>query len=169
MSGRRGSTATSPLQAVDPAGLDDAALADHLLAVDDHVVQGWIRHHQLHGSDLGPIGDLLAHGTAWGLDAVAVLDLLHGASPASCEGRSYGKRIADALRAAGIDPATVATLDDVRRDSDASRALDAYLELFGWRLVTSYDIDGLTTGELPSATCALIRACAVEGRRGRHP
>ena len=146
------------------AGADSTtrALADHLMAVDDHCVQGWIRHHQLHGSDLGPIGDLLAHGTAWGLDPVALLGLLHGASPASCEGRSHGKRIAEALRAAGIDPATVTSLDDVRRDPAAGEALDAYLELFGWRLVTSYDIDGLTTGELPSATCALIRACAVE-------
>ena len=103
------------LQAVDPAGLDDAALADHLRTVDDHVVQGWIRHHQLHGSDLGPIGDLLAHGTRWGLEPVALLGLLHGASPASCEGRSHGRRIVEAMRAAGIDPATVTSLDDVRR------------------------------------------------------
>ena len=150
------------VQAVEPDALDDAGLANHLLAVDEHCVKGWIRHHQLHGSDLGPIGDLLAHGTSWGLDPVALLGLLHGASPASCEGRSHGRRIAEALRAAGIDPATVTSLDDVRRDPTAGEALDAYLELFGWRLVTSYDIDGLTTGELPSATCTLIRACAVE-------
>ena len=117
------------VQAVDPAGLDDAALAHHLGAADDHAVQGWIRHHQLHGSDLGPIGDLLAHGTRWQLDPVALLGLLHGASPASCEGRSHGRRVVEALRRAGIDPATVTSLDDVRRDPDASEALDAYLEL----------------------------------------
>jgi pyruvate,water dikinase len=150
------------VQAVEPQDLDDGALARHLIAVDDHCVQGWIRHHQLHGSDLGPIGDLLAHGASWGLDPVALLGLLHGASPASCEGRTHGQRIVGALRAAGIDPSSVTTLDDVRSDPDAAAALDAYLELFGWRLVTSYDIDGLTTGELPSATCALIRACAAD-------
>ena len=157
------------LQAVDPAELDDAALAEHLLTVDGHVIDGWIRHHQLHGSDLGPIGDLLAHGTRWGLDQVALLGLLHGASPASCEGRSHGRRIVDALRAAGIDPATVTNLDEVHRDAAASEALDAYLELFGWRVMTSYDIEGLTTGELPSATCALIRACATESADAATP
>ena len=55
------------LQAVDPAELDDAALADHLAGGRRPLSsQGWIRHHQLHGSDLGPIGDLLAHGTRVG-------------------------------------------------------------------------------------------------------
>lgn len=157
------------LQAVDPAELDDAALAEHLLTIDGHVIDGWIRHHQLHGSDLGPIGDLLAHGTRWGLDQVVLLGLLHGASPASCEGRTHGRRIVDALRAAGIDPATVTSLDEVRRDDAASEALDAYLEQFGWRVMTSYDIEGLTIGELPSATCALIRACATEAADAATP
>ena len=57
------------LQAIDPATLDDAELADHLGVLDDHLVAGWMRHHELHGSDLGPIGDLLAHGAAVGSGA----------------------------------------------------------------------------------------------------
>ena len=147
------------VQAVDPADLDDDELAAHLGRLDRHLVEGWLRHHDLHGSDLGPIGDLLAHGTRWGLDPVALLALLHGASPASIEGRTHGRRIADALRRAGIEPATVRTLAEVRSDP-AAAALDDYLRLFGWRVVTSYDVEGLTTGELPSATCTLIRSCA---------
>ncbi len=44
----------------------------------------------------------------------------------------------------------------------AAQALDEYLERFGWRVVTTYDLEGLTIGELPSATCALIKACATD-------
>ncbi len=148
------------LQAIDPAGLDDAALADHISTLDRHLFAGWHRHHELHGSDLGPIGDLLAHGQQWGLDAVALMDLLRGSSPATGEGQEHGRRIAVTLAAAGTDPATVTTIDAVRAVPDAAAALDAYLDLFGWRVVTTYDLDGLTVGELPGATCALIRACA---------
>ena len=150
------------LQAIDPAALDDGELARHLGVLDDHLVAGWMRHHELHGSDLGPIGDLLAHGAQWGLEPVAVMELLSGGSPATLEGRAYGRRIAEALAAAGIDPATVTTLAEVRAVPAAAAALDAYLDLFGWRVVTSYDLEGLTIGELPSATCALIRACATD-------
>jgi pyruvate,water dikinase len=150
------------LQAIDPTALEDSGLARHLEVLDDHLLAGWIRHHQLHGSDLGPIGDLLAHGQGWGLDPVAVMDLLRGASPVTCEGRTYGRRIAQALAATGIDPSTVSTLDDVRAVPAAAAALDEYLVLFGWRVVTTYDLEGLTIGELPGATCALIRACATE-------
>jgi rifampicin phosphotransferase len=150
------------LQAIDPATLEDPGLARHLEVLDDHLFAGWTRHHQLHGSDLGPIGDLLAHGQTWGLDPVAVMDLLRGASPVTREGRTYGQRIAQALAATGIDPATVSTLDDVRAVPEAAAALDEYLALFGWRVVTTYDVEGSTIGELPGATCALIRACATE-------
>jgi pyruvate,water dikinase len=148
------------LQVVDPAGLADSELADHITTLDGHLFAGWHRHHELHGSDLGPIGDLLAHGQQWGLDAVAVMDLLRGSSPATGEGQEHGRRIADALAVAGTDPATVTSLETVRAVPEASAALDAYLDLFGWRVVTTYDVDGLTVGELPGATCALIRACA---------
>ena len=78
------------LQAIDPAALDDGELAHHLEVLDDHLVAGWMRHHELHGSDLGPIGDLLAHGAQWGLEPVAVMELLRGASPATLEGRATG-------------------------------------------------------------------------------
>jgi phosphohistidine swiveling domain-containing protein len=148
------------LQAIDTAGLGDGALADHVTALERHLFDGWRRHHELHGSDLGPIGDLLAHGAEWRLEPAALMDLLHGSSPATGEGKEHGRRIATALAAAGTDPATVTTLAEVRAVPEAAAALDAYLELFGWRVVTTYDLDGLTIGELPSATCALIRACA---------
>jgi len=154
-------TRNRALQALDPSVLDDAALAGHVDALEAHLVAGWLRHHTLHGSDLGSIGDLLAHGVRWGLDPVAVMGLLRGASPATCEGRSFGRRIAAALRTDGIDPETISDLDIVRGAPTAAPILEEYLDLFGWRVVTSYDLEGLTTGELPSATSALIRASAA--------
>lgn len=153
-------TANADLQAIAPATLDDAALASHLETLDAHLVAGWTRHHVLHGSDVGPIGDLLAHTNAWGIDAGEVMALLHGASPATREAAEHGRRIASALRDAGVDPAGVASLDAVRAVPAAAAALGAYLDHHAWRVVTSYDVEGLTCGELPGATCALIRSAA---------
>lgn len=153
--------ANAGLQAVDPAVLDDRALADHLEQLGAHLVKGWCRHHQLHGSDLGPIGDLLAHVTQWGLDPVAVMGLLKGASPATVDASRHGATIAAALRAAGVDPAAVTSIEQIRAVGPAADALDAYLDEFGWRVVSGYDLDSLTLHELPSAVCTLVRRAAT--------
>ena len=146
------------LQSVDFAGLDDAGLADHVIAADRHLMDGWLRHHGLHGSDVGPIGDLLVHTTEWGVEPTKVMQLLEGASPATTEGAECGRRIAAALRDAGVDPLSIRTLEPVREVPAAAAALDDYLDRFGWRVVSSYDLEGLTTGELPAAICTLIRS-----------
>ncbi len=152
--------------------LDDEAMADHLARVLDHNLRGWIRHHQLHGTDMGPIGDLLAHTNRWGLDPVSVMELLRGRSPATVEAAERALAIAEAVRAAGLDPTTLTDLDQVRSASDEAAALLAdYLEHFGWRLVSSYDIEGLTVGELPGGTLAMIRTAApiAEDRPSEEP
>lgn len=143
----------------DPSAVDDAALADHVDRVVAHNLRGWTRHHQLHATDVGPIGDLLTHTNRWGLDPVAVMGQLEGRSPATVEAAGHAASIARALREAGVDPAGVAGLDDVRAASSTAAArLDAYLDLYGWRIVSSYDIEGSTVGELPGGTLAMIRA-----------
>lgn len=144
-------------QAVALADLTDSGLADHLDEIDQHLVAGWCRHHQLHGSDLGPIGDLLAHAKGWGLDLTAVMGLLRGASPATVEVAAHSRAIAAVLRAGGTDPTAVSSIEQIRAVPAAGAALDEYLEEFGCRLVSSYDIDGLTLNEVPGAVCALIR------------
>ena len=144
-------------QAVALADLTDSGLADHLDEIDQHLVAGWCRHHQLHGSDLGPIGDLLAHAKGWGLDLTAVMGLLRGASPATVEAAAHSRTIAAVLRAGGTDPTAVSSIEQIRAVPAAGAALDEYLEQFGCRLVSSYDIDGLTLNEVPGAVCALIR------------
>ena len=160
-------TKNRALQSVDFAGLDDLGLAEHVADVDRHNMAGWTRHHELHGSDAGPIGDLLAHTNTWGLDPTNVMQLLEGASPATTEGAECGRRIAEALRAADVDPLTIRSLDQVRAVPAASAALDDYLDRFGWRVVSSYDIEGLTTSELPAAICTLIRS-ADRRTEGSH-
>ncbi len=151
------------LQAVEPAELDDARLADHLRTLDRSLVAGWIRHHELHRADIGPIGDLLAHAIDWGLDAADVMSLLKGSSPATTSAAAHGAAIADALRSAGVDPGTVNSIDEILAVPAASEALDAYLDLFGWRLVSDYDIEGLTLNELPATAVAIVRAAARAG------
>jgi phosphohistidine swiveling domain-containing protein len=150
------------MQAVDVASIDDEALAAHLLDVDVLVTDGWRRHHALHSSDIGPIGDFLVHARRWGVDPLDALLCLRGASPATVDAAAHGRRIAEALGDAGVDPSTVRDLDVVRAVPAAAAALDAYLTEAGWRVVTSYDLEALTIGEMPSAVCALIRSAATE-------
>jgi len=141
--------------ALDP--LDDVALAAHWSAALAHAERLWARHFVLHGYDLGPIGLLLVAAEDWGLRPDEILPALQGASPSTSE----PTRILAVLRAeighAGGPPTS---LDDVRAASPAATAeLDRYLELRGWHLVSRYDVDGLTLGELP----AVIVASIVEG------
>lgn len=150
----------SAFQQVDIGALDDQALGAHIDKLNDYLRKGWLRHHHLHGYDLGPIGDLLMHTDDWGLDRVQVMALLKGESPATTEAAMFGKAIVDAMRADGVDPKTLSSVDDVRAVPAAAEALDAYLDIYGWRLVTSYDIVGLTLGEMPAAIVSLVRASA---------
>ncbi|MDH3705960.1 MAG: PEP-utilizing enzyme [Acidimicrobiia bacterium] len=151
-------------QAIVLDELDDAELGDHVDDLIAHNLAGWTRHHELHGTDMGPIGDLLAHTNRWGIDPVAVMRTLYGASPATTEAADVARVIAEALVDAGVDPAELDDLDDVRSVPKAGATLDAYLETYRWRVVTSYDIEGLTVGEMPAATVAMIKRAAQTQR-----
>jgi pyruvate,water dikinase len=142
------------LQRVAPADLDDDALAAHWTAALDHALTMWRRHFVLHGYDLGPIGLLLVAADDWGLPAVDVASALRGASPSTSEPSRVLTRLRAEVTAAGVTPRS---LDDVRAVSaTASAELDRYLELRGWQLVTRYDVDGLTLGEMPAVVLTAI-------------
>ena len=66
------------------------------------------------------------------------------------------------MEQAGVDPAGVTSVEQIRSVPAAAAALDDYLDLFGWRLISDYDIEGLTLHELPSAVCAIVRRAAEE-------
>ena len=150
------------LQAEAIESMSDSELADHVDRIEAQLYAGNRRHHVLHGTDMGPIGDMLAHGTRWGLDLQQMMQMLRGASPATREAGQMGAAIANALRSEGVDPATVSSLDEVRAAGPASAAaLDAYLDLYGWRIVSSYDIEGLAVCEVPATVIAVIHAGAT--------
>lgn len=149
------------LSAIDPDSLDAEALAKHLGVLDDHLVAGWKRHHYLHGTDLGPIGDLLVHTNEWGMDPVEVMGLLQGASLATADAARHGLAMAEALKASDVDPQSVDSVEQIRAVPSANASLDRFLDEFGWRMVTSYDLEGRTLHELPSTICSLVRSAGT--------
>lgn len=70
------------LEEVDPAALDDVALRQHLLTCRAHAATGYHRHFELHGDDLLPVGLLLAHCAAWGIEPATATRALSGATAA---------------------------------------------------------------------------------------
>ena len=144
------------LQDEDPASMDDAELADHLQRVADNVYDGHVLHFELHGPDLGPIGLLIVRAATWGIAPNELLDAFQGASPASSAPARALAHLGALVAAAGAEPTS---LDDVRAiGPQASAALDEYLRYRGWHMISRYDVDGLTLGELPGLVLAGIRA-----------
>lgn len=64
------------LTAIDPAALDDRALADHLEACEAHAIAGYLRHFELHATDMFPVGLYLAACRRFGIDVGVALDLV---------------------------------------------------------------------------------------------
>jgi pyruvate,water dikinase len=146
---------------VDLAGLDDAALADHVEHVHERLLDSGALHFRLHVSDMGPLGDLMVHLEDWGLDRESAFHALVAASPATREPARQLAAVGDALRAAGVDPATVGSIDDVHAVPEAKQRLDEYLQQHGWRLTTGYDLEDRSLNELPEVLLASIRATAT--------
>lgn len=71
------------IQRIDPADLDDASLSEHLVRCRAHVRSGYLRHFELHGDDLLPIGLLIARCVEWGIEPDVAMRALDGASPQS--------------------------------------------------------------------------------------
>lgn len=142
------------VQAADPAGLDDAGLADHLAAaVGLFAAIGPLHFGHMAAFDVA--GGLLVEAAAgWGITGPEVAGLLAGASPASLAVSGALARVAAAL--GGAVPATLA---DVRAAGpEAAAALDAFLDERGWCVV--YDVAEPTRGERPDLVLAALRAAA---------
>lgn len=146
--------------ALDLASLDDGALADHLDDVYGRLLESGALHFRLHVSDMGPLGDLMVHLEDWGLDRESCFQALVAASPATREPARQLAAVADAVRAGGVDPGSLSSIDEVRAIPDAAAALDEYLLLHGWRLTTGYDLEDRSLIELPDVLLASIRGAA---------
>jgi pyruvate,water dikinase len=160
------------LQSVDPDALSDEELAAYLTRCRDHHIEMIYQHMRFTGAAMLPVGDLLAHVGEWtGLDPAQLLTMMRGAAPVSGgEGESselerliWAVRQDPAARSlleSDEDPAQV--LEKLRAlDSDSGRAVAAYLDLAGYRLLDGFDIAGRYALELPDALLRAIRSSVV--------
>jgi pyruvate,water dikinase len=142
------------LQRVDVEGLDADALARHVERLLAYCRENIELHFYLHLFDLGPIGMLLFDCERWGIDPVAVIPALSGASPTT----SAPARILSQLRTiVAKSTTTPRSLDDVRAISpEAEQLLDEYFLRRGRMMVTRYDLDGRTLEEQPDVVLAAL-------------
>jgi phosphohistidine swiveling domain-containing protein len=142
------------LQRDVPGDLSNDELAAHLERCREHWRAGYTLHFELHGPDLVPLGLLLARGEDWGLSAQRLVEALQGASPSSTGHAPELDELRKLVAASGTTPSS---LDEVRSlGPDAAALLDRYLADRGWRMTTSYDLDGRALVELPELTLAAI-------------
>jgi phosphohistidine swiveling domain-containing protein len=159
------------LQSVDIDALSDEELAAYLTRCREHHSNMIYQHMRHTGAALIAIGDLLAHAGDWtGVPPAELLGMTRGAAPVSAGVSGEFNAMVAAVRA---DPAAHALLEsdgdpgevlaELRSlDSDAGRAVSAYLELTGYRLLDGFDIGGRYALEMPDALLRAIRA-AVDG------
>ena len=147
---------------LDVTSLGDDDLADHIDELHALVLDSTRLHFRLHVSDMGPLGNLMVHLERWGLRQADAFRALVKASPATRAPAEELRLLADEVRASGVDPTTVASLDEVRGASEqASALLDEYLRFHGWRLTTGYELEDRCLIEMPDVVLACIRAAAT--------
>ncbi len=149
------------LQAVEPSELDDTALNSYFTELAAHFRATANHHGSTHGADVIPMGDFLAHCQAWGIADADAAFLLRGSSPASTEAAELLAPVARAIAASHAAPRT---LEEIRQlGPDARTALDAWIERYSWRLITSTDIDVPTLAERPKLLFNAVTATADFG------
>jgi pyruvate,water dikinase len=159
------------LQSVDPDELSDAELVDYLTRCRDHHINMIYQHMRHTGAAIVPIGDLLAHAGEWTDVAPSeLLSMTRGVAPVSAGASAELEQMVAAFK---DDPAArellesdgdpTETLDALcSLDSDAGRAVSAYLDLVGCRLLDGFDISGRCALELPDALVRAIRIAVAD-------
>ena len=155
------------LQAVDPDQLSDSELSDYLGRCYEHHREMIFQHMSHTGAAMVAIGDLLAHASDWtGLPHAELLGMMRGSAPVSAGASGELAAMVTAVRSdpgareiLGSDADAGDVLGQLRGlDSDAGRAVAAYLELTGYRLLDGFDISGRYALEMPDALLQAIRA-----------
>jgi pyruvate,water dikinase len=165
------------LQSIDPDGLSDAELCAYLTRCREHHSEMIYQHMRFTGAAMMAIGDLLAHAGDWtGVPPAELLGMMRGAAPVSA---GASGELANLIAAVSADPAAqelLASEDDPggvldelgSLDSDAGRAVSAYLDLTGYRLLDGFDISGRYALELPDVLVRAIRV-SVAGSDDDEP
>ena len=147
-------------QFVDLASLSDVGLSEHWESLIKHATQMMVLHFWLHGFDLGPIAQFVATAQDFGIPPKESLTALTGASPSTTEPKRLLHELRMVVAANGNVPRS---LEDVRHHSpEAARLLDAYLADRQNLMVTRYDLDGLTLGEMPEVVLTTIMSAEPE-------
>jgi rifampicin phosphotransferase len=160
------------IQSIDPDALSEEELISYLRRCAEHHAAMITQHMRFTAGAMVPTGDFLAHVGEWtGLPASRLLDLMQGASPVSAGASGELDGLLDALAAdararelieSEEDPATA--LQALRTlEGDAGEAMNAYLDLVGWRLLDGFDISNPCALELPDVLLRAIRI-AAQGR-----
>ncbi len=155
------------LQGQDPAALGDRELAEHIDRAAALLRAQAVAAFEDHGGDLVPVGDYLAHCQQWGIAPGDAADLLRGASPASAETAALLAPVAAAIEAAPVQPDSVGAVRAL--GPEVADAVDRWLELHGWRLITSDDLDAATLAEHPDLQLRALLAAAPEPPTGDAP
>jgi pyruvate,water dikinase len=146
-------------QAVDLDALTDAELAAHIGELLGGLRRSTELHFYLHGHDLGPIARYLHRSVGWGLEPVAALSALAGASPSTARPVHALVALRAIVDASGTEPGS---LDDVRRlGPEAAGLLDDHLDERGAMIITGYDVTSLTLAELPDVILDGIRTAVA--------
>jgi pyruvate,water dikinase len=154
------------LQATDPAGLDDEALAAHLRDALDLLADAGARHFLqsiAHWVGVGMLVNEAAELAGW--EPATTIAALAGSSPGSTAPLAALDAIAAAVAA---DPNAAALLaadgeassavDELRASSPTVRQeIDAYLDEFGWQVFTGFDFTHQAMIELPSLLLSTLR------------
>ena len=146
------------LQSIDPDALSDDELAAYLRRCADHHAAMITQHMRFTAAAMVPTGDFLAHVGDWtGLAPSQLLGLMRGAAPVSAGASGELDQLVSALakdeQARALldsngDPASV--LEQLRSlEGETGAAVNAYLDLVGWRLLDGFDISGPCALELP--------------------
>ncbi|MEQ1574238.1 MAG: PEP-utilizing enzyme [Vicinamibacterales bacterium] len=154
----------SKIQNTAVAALGDAEFLAHLEEVRANVVEMIYRHHIFTIPCCFPVGHFVSEVQRWtGLPSGEVLGVLKGAAPIS---RGVGatplERLRAAIAAKGITAASVhgrpaqQVLDDLRSTEGVGEALQAYLDVVAYRLVSGYDVGDKYALEMPEMLVGTI-------------
>ena len=156
------------LQQVDLATLDDTALCVQVEATRQALFEGLRIHFLLLPADKVPVGDWLRHTCVWtGVTPAEAMRMLKGKAQAGVDPLALLDQLAEAVCSveASLDILRDGSLDAHSRlrrlrasDPAVARALDTYLDEYGYRLVTGFDLCELTLGELPHVLLGSIAA-----------
>lgn len=158
------------LRSVDPDDLDNEGLVEHLRECREAVVRAAYYHHRMSACASIPFGDFLAFVREHtGCSPKQAVSLMEGASPASAGAGDELERVVVALEAddeardlLGADEQPGKIIERLRDcEGDVGTAVDAWLDIVGYQLITGYDVADAYGLERPGSLVSTLRT-AVE-------